>query len=220
MKKCRQQGFTLYELLVTVVVAGVIIGFGVPNLRQFQLNNRMVAASNDMLAVFSMARTEAIKRKTNVAVCSSADWNVATPTCGARDGADVTWHEGFVAFTDADGDLVIDAADGDEVLRVGGPPSGNAADPDDVGNIKIVANDDAEFFAFRATGFGRGDLFGEQALTAAYIYDSRRNQGVTGQVSAARLFVVSAAGRAQMYRDPAFIATICADPTFSLTCVL
>lgn len=220
MNKRRQQGFTLYELLVTVVVAGVIIGFGVPNLRQFQLNNRMVAASNDLLAVFSMARTEAIKRKTNVAVCSSANWNAATPTCGALDGADIAWHEGFVAFTDVDGDLTIDAGDGDEVLRVSGPPSGNAADPNDAGNIKILTNDDAEFFAFRATGFGRGDLAGQQALTAAYIYDSRGNQGINGQVSTARLFVVSAAGRAQMYRDPGFIATICADPTFSLTCVL
>ncbi|MEM7294349.1 MAG: GspH/FimT family pseudopilin [Pseudomonadota bacterium] len=220
MNKRAQSGFTLYELLVTVVVAGVIIGFGVPNLRQFQLNNRMVAASNDLLAMFSMARTEAIKRKTNVSICSASDWNSATPTCGAVDGADVAWHEGYFAFVDVDGDLVVDAGDGDEVLRVSGPPTGNAADPDDNGNIKFVTNNNAEFFSFRATGFGRGNLLGQEALTAAYVYDRRGNQGVSGAVSTARVFVVAPAGRAQMYRDPDFIADVCGDADFDLACIL
>ncbi len=220
MNKRAQSGFTLYELLVTVVVAGVIIGFGVPNLRQFQLNNRMVAASNDLLAMFSMARTEAIKRKTNVSICSASDWNAATPTCGAVDGDDVAWHEGYFAFVDVDGDLVVDAGDGDEVLRVSGPPAGNDADPDDNGNIKFATNNDAEFFSFRATGFGRGNQLGQEALTAAYVYDRRGNQGVSGAVSTARVFVVSPAGRAQMYRDPDFITNICGDADFDLACVL
>lgn len=220
MNKRLQQGFTLYELLITVVVAGIIIGFGVPNLRQFQLNNRMVAASNDLLAVFSMARTEAIKRKTNVAICASSDWNTATPTCGARDAADIVWHQGYIAFVDIDGDLTIDAADGDELLRVSGPPNGNDADPAAVGNIKIATNNGAEFFAFRATGFGRGDLFGEESLTAAYIHDRRGNSGISGAVSSARVFVVAAAGRAQMYRDPDFIDNVCNDADFNLTCQL
>ncbi|MEO0998269.1 MAG: GspH/FimT family protein [Pseudomonadota bacterium] len=219
MDRDAQRGFTLYELLVTVVVVGVIIGFGVPNLRQFQLNNRMVAASNDMLAAFALARTEAIKRKTNVAICASPDWTAAAPSCGAVDTAtDVSWHEGWVVFTDDDGDLVIDAGT-DEVLRVGGPPPGNDADPADPGNIKFAANGNAEFFAYRGTGFGRGDLLGEPSLLAAYIYDSRGNFGADGGVSTARLFVVSPAGRAQMYRDPEFIEDICNDTAnFNLTC--
>lgn len=220
MNKRLQQGFTLYELLVTVVVAGVIVGFGVPNLRQFQLNNRMVGTSNDLLAIFSMARTEAIKRKTNVAICASDDWNSATPTCGAANAADVLWHQGYIAFVDVDGDLVVDAGDGDEVLRVGGPPAGNDADPAANENIKISTNNGSEFFAFRATGFGRGDVAGEEALSAAYIHDRRGNTGLDGGVSTARVFVISAAGRAQMYRDPEFIKNICLDADFNLTCQL
>ncbi len=218
MDKNAQQGFTLYELLITVVVAGIIIAYGIPNLRQFQLNNRMVAASNDLLAVFSMARTEAIKRKTNVTVCASADWNAAAPTCGAADPAAVTWHEGWAAFIDVDGDLVLEPGDGDEVLRVGGPPSGNDADPTDNGNIKMATSNNAEFFSFRATGFGRGDQLGEPSLTAVYIHDQRGNEGTVGGTSTARLFVISAAGRAQMYRDPAFIKQVCLDVNFNMTC--
>ncbi|MEM7278009.1 MAG: GspH/FimT family pseudopilin [Pseudomonadota bacterium] len=218
MNKNAQKGFTLYELLITVVVAGIIIAYGIPNLRQFQLNNRMVAATNDLLAVFSMARTEAIKRKTNVSVCASDNWNDATPVCGAVNGDVIAWHEGWVAFVDFDGDLVLDAGDGDVLLRVGGPPPGNDADPDDAGNIKMSTTNDSEFFAFRATGFGRGDLLGQDSLMSVYIYDSRGNEGQNGGTSAARMLVVSAAGRAQMYRDPEFIRQVCLDAAFSMTC--
>ena len=212
MDRKTQQGFTLYELLVTLMVAGVIIGFGLPSLRQFQLNNRMVGASNDMLAVFSMARTEAIKRKTNVTVCT-ADPTDATPDCDNT----IVWHEGWVAFVDENGDLAFDAAN-DEILRRAGKITGNDNDPANANNIKIATNNNAFYFSFRATGFGRGDVGAGDPLAAAYVYDSRGNQGTAGGLSTARLFTVSAAGRAQVHRDPALISAICADAANNLTC--
>ncbi|MEM8983559.1 MAG: GspH/FimT family pseudopilin [Pseudomonadota bacterium] len=215
MDKKAQQGFTLYELLVTVMVAGVIIGFGLPNLRQFQLNNRMVAASNDMLAVLSMARTEAIKRKTNVTVCTvnPADGNGNINCSNA-----FPWHQSWMAFVDEDGDLRFDAAD-DEILRRAGRISGNDADPNDANNIKIASNNNAYYFSFRATGFGRGAVGAAgDPLAAAYIYDSRGNQGIAGGVSTARIVTITAAGRAQVIRDPALISTVCADTANNLTC--
>ena len=212
MDKRLQQGFTLYELLVTVMVAGVIIGFGLPNLRQFQLNNRMVAASNDLLAVFSMARTEAIKRKTNVTVCT-ADSTDATPDCDPT----IVWHQGWVAFVDDNGDLAFDAAN-DEILRRSGKITGNDNDPANDNNIKVATNNNAFYFSFRATGFGRGDVGAGDPIAAAYIYDRRGNQGTGGGLSTARLLTVTAAGRAQVIRDPVLIDNVCGDATNNLVC--
>ncbi len=212
MDRKAQSGFTLYELLVTLMVAGVIIGFGLPSLRQFQLNNRMVAASNDMLAVFSMARTEAIKRKTNVTICTAIPDN--DPDCDNT----IVWHEGWVAFVDEDGDLNFDAGDGDEILRSHGKVTGNAADPADAKNIKVATNNNAFYFSFRATGFGRGDVGAGDPLAAAYIYDQRGNDGTAGNLSTARLLTVSAAGRAQVIRDPVLITNVCQDANNNLVC--
>src|SRR6266480_6471322 len=83
-----QRGFTLTELMVTVAVAGILAMVAVPNMRTFLQNNRLSAASNDLLRSFYLARTEAIKHQTNVAVCASAVPTAAAPTCsyGAFNG--------------------------------------------------------------------------------------------------------------------------------------
>jgi len=38
MRQAKQSGFTLWELLVTLLVAGVLLSIGVPNFREFQRN--------------------------------------------------------------------------------------------------------------------------------------------------------------------------------------
>ena len=73
MDKRQQTGFTLYELMITLMVIAIILSFGIPNMRAFTLNSRMTGTANDLHAAFQMARSEAAHAKTNVTICASAD---------------------------------------------------------------------------------------------------------------------------------------------------
>lgn len=219
MQKRTIRGFTLLELMVVIAVVGVIASLGIPSLRQFQLNNRMVAFNNDLLGAFALARTEAIKRKQSVVVCASNNSLEPVPLCGATaSDTFAPWQAGWIVFTDKDEDVVFNAGV-DELIRAGGPPPGNnESDPQDSGNIRVRTNSSSEYFAYKPTGYGRGDVLSVDALSAAYIYDFRGNTGDPGSVSAARVMLVSAAGRPQLYREPQLINQICNDAVFDLTC--
>jgi type IV fimbrial biogenesis protein FimT len=93
-----QRGFTLIELLVTITVLGIILGIGVPGLRDFVLNNRQVSAVNEMVASLQYGRTEAITRNRNVSLCPSSN---GTSCSGSE------WAVGWIVFNDQDGDTVL-----------------------------------------------------------------------------------------------------------------
>ena len=102
------RGVTLIELMVVVAIAAVLLGLAVPNLRDFFITNRLASASNDLTATLSTARSEAIKRGTNVAMIStsaiSGDWGGGWRMCG-----------------DANNNRVCNNAE--PIIRVGAPVS-------------------------------------------------------------------------------------------------
>lgn len=102
-----QRGFTLIELLVTLTVLAIVVGLGLPGLRDFTLNNRRVAAVNEMVASMALSRTEAISRNMTVSMCPSSDGT----GCGG-----VGWSDGWIVFSDVDGDGAVDAG-GDIVIK-------------------------------------------------------------------------------------------------------
>ena len=88
----RQRGFTLWELLVTVLVVGVVLGIGVPNFNEFSRNSEMASAVNSLVSAVHVSRTEAVKRGQPVTLCGSSTPLVAAPTCDGGTG-------GFFAFS-------------------------------------------------------------------------------------------------------------------------
>ena len=108
----RHTGFTLIELIVTLVVATILMTLAVPNFRDFLLNNRLTTTANEFTAAANLARSEAIKRGRNATVCVSSTSMNAAPGCTA--GTD--WGVGWLVWVDADGDTNMDD---DERLRVG-----------------------------------------------------------------------------------------------------
>jgi prepilin-type N-terminal cleavage/methylation domain-containing protein len=183
MDKRQQTGFTLYELMITLMVVAIILSFGIPNMRDFTLNSRMTSTANDLHAAFLMARTEAAHAKTNVTICASAD-PMGAANCGG------TWDQGYVVFIDDNANQVREA--GEAILR--------SHPPTDTGVLLRVANG-ATYFMYAPSGLGRLDTGNNQALSQVVICDERGNVRGPGGGSAARLFVSTPLGRATIVRD-------------------
>lgn len=176
-----QAGFTLYELLITVLVVGVILTFAVPNMQDFTRNSRMTSTANDMHAAFHLARSESSRAKSNITICPSADG----ASCGG------TWEDGYIVFVDDDGDLSVDGGT-DSVLR----------SHDEIAEgVSLAIAGDATYFSYASTGLGRPNVGGNTAISQVVMCDERGNIIGAGGNSAARLFVVTPLGRATIIRD-------------------
>ena len=65
-------GFTLIELLITVAIAAVLLGIGVPSFLDLIQNNRVASQANELVAVLNYGRGEAVKRGRQVEVVVTA----------------------------------------------------------------------------------------------------------------------------------------------------
>jgi type IV fimbrial biogenesis protein FimT len=85
-----QQGFTLVELMIGVVLVAVLLGIGMPLFSDFVLNQRLRATSSDLRIALTLGRSEAIKRNTVVELLPDAGgwgagWTIPSPTVGEPD---------------------------------------------------------------------------------------------------------------------------------------
>lgn len=105
------RGFTLIELVVTIVIAGILIAIAVPNMRMFVEKNRVKLAVGELATGLSYARSEATKRRFPVTVCARA----SDSSCS---GGGTSWNGGWLMFTDVDGNGAYELANENEILRV------------------------------------------------------------------------------------------------------
>ncbi len=185
MDKRTQHGFTLYELLITVLIVGIILAIGVPNMQAFTRNSRITGTANDIHAAFHLARSESSRAKTNITVCASNNSMTAAANCGG------TWDQGFIVFVDENGDIDRSGA-AETVLR---------AHPAIAEGVSLAVANDATYFSYSAAGLGRPNVGGNTAVSQVVICDERGNQTAAGGRSAARLFVATPLGRATIFRD-------------------
>lgn len=79
-------GFTVIELVVTLAVALTLISLAFPSFRTLTQNSRMAAQVNDLIADLNYARSEAIKRRTAVTICTSSDGATCSVAGNWKDG--------------------------------------------------------------------------------------------------------------------------------------
>jgi prepilin-type N-terminal cleavage/methylation domain-containing protein len=214
MKSRRQSGFTLWELLVTMVVAGILVAVGVPSFRDAQRNSALTAAANDLITGLLAARAEAVKRQVPVTLCASPDPSAANPVC-AQDGAGA--NGGFIVWVDWDPSHVdpltntptFAAGDGNAVVDVNETvlirtPAPQSAAPNGTLNMyaatTIGGNANSGYVSFGPNGFLRtapGVGFGPATLVL-YCDDRGIKQTFGANFSTARLVRIEATGRANV----------------------
>jgi len=111
----RQSGFTLIEALITLMVAGVLVGMAIPSFKSVIYNDRLVSQANDMLGAMTYARNLAITSTNNATVCVSTDLATCTGT---------NWAQGWIVCQEQDS-ATTGCGTGMKVVRVFPALSGN-----------------------------------------------------------------------------------------------
>ena len=68
------RGFTLVELMVTLLVLAVLLGLAVPSFRDAALSSRLTGYANDLVASVQVARSEAIKQNAVATMVPVGSW--------------------------------------------------------------------------------------------------------------------------------------------------
>ena len=204
MESTQQKGFTLLELMITVVVAAILLAWGVPSFREFQRNSAMTSAANDLITGLLAARAEAVKRHVPVTLCASANPLANVPVCSQNgagtNGGFVVWVDwdsahvngGNPFFTASDGNAVVDAAETTVLIRSATPASAAPA-----GTLNVFGN--SGYVSFAASGFVRNPP-GVAPPSATWVLycDERGNRPSTAGLSAARVVRIDPTGRANV----------------------
>ena len=109
-----QAGFSIYDLIITTAVAG-IVSVGAVGMTGLVQDARMTAVVNQLMGELSLARNESIKRNAVVALCKSKN--------GASCFDESAWQEGWIVFTDDNNNHEVDA--GETVIHVQQALEGN-----------------------------------------------------------------------------------------------
>jgi len=102
----RPRGFTLIELMVSLVVAAILLGVGVPSYQQFIKANRIKSEFGDLTEALNIARSEATKKTAVVRICARTGDVCSTSTAD--------WSKGWIVFYDKNGN---NTPDSDEILH-------------------------------------------------------------------------------------------------------
>ena len=106
------KGFTLIELIVTMVLVAILVTAGIPGMRTLLETWDTRSDADKLASAIGFARQEAVSRVNPVTICASSNASANNPTCGAVGD----WATGWIIFTDLNSNNIFDA--GETLLRV------------------------------------------------------------------------------------------------------
>lgn len=147
-----------------LVISSIMMTFAAPSMGAFVRNNRIQSQTFALMRMMHFARSEAVKRKTRVVLCRSANPTATVPSCG---GTTSNWSTGFLVFASGDGNNTYQPAN-DELLRIGrASGSGLTVITNSTSNNNLEYNSDGTTnegggIARFAVCDARGGIFGRQ----------------------------------------------------------
>lgn len=112
----KEKGFTLIELIVTLLVLAILFLVALPNLSGFVAQSRLDSVKNKLISSIALARSEAIKRGVPIAICRK-DADPAQTCNGNAVTGSKDWSNGWMIFLDEDNNQTAASA---EILKVYG----------------------------------------------------------------------------------------------------
>jgi type IV fimbrial biogenesis protein FimT len=190
-----QKGFNIMELMVTLAVGSILLSIGVPAFKDFMDNNRMAAAANELNISLHMARTEAVKRRANVSICPSSNWNSPTAACNVGGDLDDGWLVFVDSIPPAAPNLSTDGAA--NIIFAHGPL------PPKIGVTSADASDviaGSTFVSFSPSGFPLAQVGGNNGALNFQFCDDRGDFDIGGGIAAGRWIQLTPTGRPQLHR--------------------
>lgn len=154
--KIKSKGFTMIELMIALLIAGIMMSYAIPAYHEFGLRQKITNEANSLLGDFTYARVTAIKEGQRIVVRSNAGKN---------------WSKGWKIFIDKNANGVFNSAAGDILLRVTQSIGGN-----------LVFTADRAFISF--TNLGAADsIFNITISNADTTKNVALNVSVSGMIS-------------------------------------
>lgn len=122
----KEQGFTIVELMLTLLVAAVLMAIGIPSFQTMIKSNRLTTTTNELIGAITFARSEAAKRGNTV------HFRPASAASGS-----IIWIDDDTVSPDAPGD-----ADDVEIRRWSSLPDG----------VTVLETNTYTFFKFVGSG--------------------------------------------------------------------
>ena len=151
MHRDRAGGFTLVELMVSLAVLAILVGFALPSFRDFAERSWLRGVADSVTQVIGTARTEAIKRNELVRVefkqpasggfCLGAATVATVTTAGCDCSATACAVAMYPANPDEIESLVLAAAPsfGTDTAFVVDPATGMLSDVADAGSVQFAS---------------------------------------------------------------------------------
>jgi type IV fimbrial biogenesis protein FimT len=172
--------------MVVLAIAGVLMAIAIPAMGDFIRNGRITGAANDVMAALHFARSEAIKRRVSVSVCTSDDAIQAdgtanvNATCAASPDLN-----GWIVFVD---NAPFGTREAGDLILLNHVPMNTL--------ITATSTVDPMVVTYQLNGFALNPNGVRLVLC-----DERGNTPSGGELSAARGILVAVTGRAGVTRD-------------------